>query len=203
MLMRSLPVNQCMRIRALQAGGVLLAALALVVHPAIGNEAHEVIEMAGVGLVLACVAGRMWSILYIGARKNRDLVTAGPYSMMRNPLYFFSTVGAAGVGLMLGSFVMAGALGLGACLALGLTARGEAGYLRARYGAAYDDYARVTPMFWPKPSLYREPAEASFSPLALKRTFLDGLFFLLLFPAIELIEHAQKAGQLPVLLNLP
>jgi hypothetical protein len=58
-------------------------------------------------------------------------------------------------------------------------------------------------MFWPKPSLYREPAEASFSPSALKRTFLDGLFFLLLFPVIELIEHAQEASHLPVLLNLP
>lgn len=203
MLMRSLPVNQRMRIRALQAGGALLAAPMLIVHPAIGNEAHEAIELVGVGLVLACVAGRMWSILYIGARKNSDLVTAGPYSMTRNPLYFFSTVGAAGVGLMLGSLVMAGALAFCAWLALGLTARGEAEYLRSRFGTAYDDYARVTPMFWPKPSLYREPAQASFSPRALKRTFLDGLLFLALFPVIELIEHAQKAGHLPVLLNLP
>lgn len=201
--MRAVPVNQRMRIRALQAGGVLLAALMLVVQPAIGNEAHEAIEMVGVGLVLACVAGRMWSILYIGARKNSALMVVGPYSMTRNPLYFFSTVGAAGVGLMLGSFVMAGALGLVAALALGLTARGEAEYLRARYGAAYDAYARETPMFWPKPSLYREPAAADFSPRALRRTFLDGLLFLLLFPLIELIELAQEAGHLPVLLNLP
>ena len=201
--MRSLPVNQRTRIRVLQAGGALLAALMLVVHPAIGNEAHEAIEMTGVGLVLACIAGRMWSILYIGSRKNRDLVTVGPYSMMRNPLYFFSTVGAAGVGLMLGSFVIAGAMVLAAGLSLGLTARGEADYLRSRFGKAYDDYARVTPMFWPKLSLYREPAEASFSPRTLRRTFIDGLLFLAVFPVIELIEHAQKAGYLPVLLHLP
>jgi hypothetical protein len=32
---------------------------------------------------------------------------------------------------------------------------------------------------------------------------LDGLFVLLVFPVIELIEHAQEAGQLPVLLHLP
>jgi protein-S-isoprenylcysteine O-methyltransferase Ste14 len=203
MRMRSLPVNQRMRIRALQAGGFPVAALMLFVHPAIDGDPHEVIELAGVGLVLACIAGRMWSILYIGSRKNSDLVTTGPYSMTRNPLYFFSTVGAAGIGLMLGSFVMTGALMLVAWLALGATARREADHLRSLFGAAYDDYARVTPMFWPKPSLYREPAEASFSPSALKRTFLDGLFFLLLFPVIELIEHAQEASHLPVLLNLP
>lgn len=201
--MQTLPINQRTRIRTLQAGGVLFAALALFVGPAIGNEAHEAIEMAGVALVLACVAGRMWSILYIGGRKNSDLVTAGPYSMTRNPLYFFSTVGATGVGLMLGSFVMAGALGLVAWLALGYTASREAGYLRSLFGTAYDDYARVTPMFWPKPSLYREPTQASFSPQTLRRTFLDGLVFLLVFPLVELIEYAQEAGYLPVLLTLP
>lgn len=201
--MQTLPINQRTRIRTLQSGGVLFAALTLFVGPAIGNEAHEVIEMAGVALVIACVAGRMWSILYIGGRKNSDLVTAGPYSMTRNPLYFFSTVGAAGVGLMLGSFVMAGALGLVAWLALGYTASREAGYLRSLFGTAYDDYARVTPMFWPKPSLYREPAQASFSPQTLRRTFLDGLVFLLVFPLVELIEYAQEAGYLPVLLTLP
>lgn len=200
--MRTAPVNQRLRIRALQAGGLLVAALMLFVHPAIGDDAHEMIEMAGVGLVLACVAGRMWSILYIGARKNAELVTSGPYSIMRNPLYFFSTVGAAGVGLMLGSFVMAILLALAAYFALGFTARREADYLRSQFGQAFDDYARVTPMFWPKPALYREPERASFSPQALRRTFLDGLVFLLIFPVIELIEHAQDAGHLPVLFNL-
>lgn len=201
--MQTLPINQRIRIRLLQAGGGAFAALALFAGPAIGDGAHEAIEMTGVGLVLACVAGRMWSILYIGARKNDDLVTTGPYSMTRNPLYFFSTVGVAGVGLMLGSFVMAGALALVAWLALGYTAGREAAYLRSLFGAAYDDYARVTPMFWPKPSLYREPPQASFSPRALRRTFLDGLVFLLVFPLVELIELAQAAGYLPVLLTLP
>jgi protein-S-isoprenylcysteine O-methyltransferase Ste14 len=202
-VMRSVPVNQKLRIRALQAGGLLVAALMLVVHPALGGDPHEVIELVGVGLVLACIAGRVWSILFIGSRKNSELVTTGPYSMTRNPLYFFSTVGAAGIGLMLGSFVMAGLLALAGYLALGATARREADYLRSLFGAAYDDYARVTPMFWPKPSLYREPEEVNFSPSALRRTVLDGLFFLLVFPVIELIEHAQEAGQLPVLLHLP
>lgn len=201
--MQTLPINQRIRIRLLQAGGGVFAALALFAGPAIGDGAHEAIEMTGVALVLACVAGRMWSILYIGARKNDDLVTTGPYSMTRNPLYFFSTVGVAGVGLMLGSFVMAGALALVAWLALGYTAGREAAYLRSLFGAAYDDYARVTPMFWPKPSLYREPPQASFSPRALRRTFLDGLVFLLVFPLVELIELAQAAGYLPVLLKLP
>ena len=201
--MRSRPVDQRVRIRILQAGGLVLAVLALLAHPMIAGEAHEAIEMAGVGLVLACIAGRMWSILYIGGRKNADLVTTGPYAMTRNPLYFFSTVGAVGIGLMLGSFVAAAVLGLAAYAVLNATAVREAQYLRTLFGARYDDYARRTPLFWPAPGLYREPQEASFSPGVLRRTFLDGLVFLLAFPLIELVEHLQDAGWLPVLFNLP
>lgn len=200
--MRTLPVDQRTRIRILRTGGLVLAALMVLAHPAIGGEAHEMIEMTGVGLVLACIAGRMWSILYIGSRKNRDLVTSGPYSMTRNPLYFFSTLGATGIGLMLGSFVAAGVLGLAAWLVLGVTAAKEAEHLRSLFGARYDDYARRTPMFWPAPSLYCEPDEGVFSPAILRRTFLDGLVFLLAFPLIEMVEHFQDAGYLPVLYTL-
>ena len=196
--MKSAPVDQRTRIRILQAGGLVLASMMLVTHPLIGGEAHEVIELTGVALILACIAGRMWSILYIGSRKNRDLITAGPYSMTRNPLYFFSTVGAAGLGLMLGSFVAAGVLGFAAWLVLGTTAVREADYLRSLYGARYDDYARRTPMFWPAPWLYREPREVVFSPAVLRRTFMDGVDFLLAFPVIELVEHLQAAGLLPI-----
>ena len=200
--MRTLPVDQRTRIRILRTGGLALIALMMLAHPAIGGEAHELIEMTGVGMVLACIAGRIWSILYIGSRKNRDLVTSGPYSMTRNPLYFFSTLGAVGVGLMLGSFVAAGVLGLAAWLVLGVTAAKEAEHLRSLFGARYDDYARRTPMFWPAPALYREPDAGVFSPAILRRTFLDGLFFIAAFPAIELIEHLQEAGRLPILFTL-
>ena len=200
--MRSRPVDQRVRIRILQAGGLVLAILMLLAQPAIMGPAHEAIELVGVGLVLACIAGRMWSILYIGGRKNCDLVTVGPYATTRNPLYFFSTVGAVGIGLMLGSFVAAAVLGLAAYLVLHATAAREAQYLRTLFGARYDDYARRTPMFWPNPSLYVEPEEASFSPGVLRRTFLDGVLFLLAFPVIEAVEHLQEAGYLPVLVSL-
>lgn len=200
--MRQQPVNQKIRIRILQAGALLLSASLFVVHPAITGAAHETIEMTGVALVIVCVLGRMWSILHIGARKNRELTTTGPYSMTRNPLYFFSTVGALGVGLMVGSFALAIMLAMFTYGILNVTAAKEAEHLRTLFGPAYDDYAAATPMFWPNPFRYRETAEVTFSPAALKRTFLDGLVFVMVFPLIELIEYLQEIGYLPVLFHM-
>ena len=50
----------------------------------------RLIEMAGLVLILVCILGRTWCTLYIGGLKKRELVTAGPYSVVRNPLYVFT-----------------------------------------------------------------------------------------------------------------
>lgn len=197
------PANQRMRIRILQLAALLLAAPLITMHPALARDGNEAIEVVSLALVLICVAGRMWSILYIGKKKNRELVTAGPYSMTRNPLYFFSLLGAVGIGLFIGSLVLTLILGLAAYFVLVSTAGKEAKHLEALFGAKYRDYARETPLFWPNPSLYRENDVVSFSPAALKRTFLDGLLFLAALPAIEAMEYLKDIGYLPVLFRLP
>jgi protein-S-isoprenylcysteine O-methyltransferase Ste14 len=200
--MSSQPVNQRVRIRILQAGGLLLIGALLFAQPALAGDGHERIEVIALALVFVCIAGRMWSILYIGSKKNGELVTEGPYSMTRNPLYVFSMVGAVGIGLFVGSFILALALGIAAYLVLAVTAEKEARHLESLFGDRYRDYARETPLFWPKPLLYRDADLVTFSPVALRRTFLDGLFFIAAFPAIELIEHLQVAGRLPILFTL-
>ncbi|HTV67470.1 MAG TPA: isoprenylcysteine carboxylmethyltransferase family protein [Rhizobiaceae bacterium] len=200
--MRLNPVNQRLRIHAVQAAALAAAAMLLLVQPRLHGEWHELIEMTGVGLVLVCIAGRMWSILYVGSKKNLELVTSGPYSLTRNPLYFCSMLGAAGIGLMQGSVIVALALAALTYAIFAITAAKEADYLRTVFGARYDAYAAETPMFWPKLSGYRDAPEIAFSPRALRRTFLDGLVFLAAFPAIEAIEHLQAAGYLPVIASI-
>jgi protein-S-isoprenylcysteine O-methyltransferase Ste14 len=196
------PANQRLRIRILQAGVLLLAAPLATMHPAFSGDGNDTLEQIGVALVLICIAGRMWSILYIGSKKNRELVTNGPYSMTRNPLYFFSTIGAIGTGVFVGSLVLTLVLGLAVYLVLVATAGREARHLEALFGDRYREYVRETPLFWPKPSIYREAGEVAFSPVALRRTFLDGLLFLLAFPAIEAIEYLKDAGLVPILFHL-
>ena len=87
-------------------------------------------------------------------------------------------------------------------LVLSGVAEKEAAHLRALFGAEYDAYARQTPLFWPRLSLYSDPQEVTFSTEALKRTAIDGLAFLFAFPVLEVIEYLRAGGVLPVLLRV-
>jgi protein-S-isoprenylcysteine O-methyltransferase Ste14 len=198
------PFNQKKRLLAMQVGAVLASALLLLSRPG-WNEAaavHEFIEVLGFALVIFCVLGRLWSILYVGGKKNAELIMIGPYSMTRNPLYFFSTMGAVGIGLMFGSLIAAVLLGYLTFQILVVTARKEADYLSSKFGSTYATYAHQTPMFWPNPLQYNDLPEINFSPVALKRTFVDGLYFLAIFPAIEFVEYLRSMGFIPALIAL-
>ena len=68
---------------------------------------HEAVERSGIFLILVGILGRTWCAMYIGGNKLNRLVTEGPYSLTRNPLYVFSAIAAFGLGAQLGSVVFA------------------------------------------------------------------------------------------------
>lgn len=82
-----------------------------------GNFLHEAVERSGVFLILIGILGRTWCSMYISGRKLVSLVTLGPYSISRNPLYVFSSIAAFGVAAQFGSIVFA-AICAAACLAI-------------------------------------------------------------------------------------
>lgn len=164
---------------------------------------ESVLTSLGQCLIMAAVLGRLWSTLYIGGRKNACLVTRGPYSLSRNPLYFFSILGAAGAGLVFGSLLVAALLGGAIYLLLDRAARDEAELLRGSFGQSYADYAERVPLLWPRLTGYEDAAEQpSFRPSALGRALRDGLLFLMLLPAAEIAGYAEAAGHLPRLVPL-
>lgn len=156
----------------------------------------------GVAMMTIGIVGRLWSILYIGGRKSREVVDAGPYSVTRNPLYVSSTLAAAGIGAQAGSV---GAMLLTAffCwLAFRFVIRFEENYLLEELGDAYRDYMSRAPRFWPRLSLYRDPEILTVNPHVLKRTMLDAVMFLAVAPFFGLVGAAQQAGAIPVLFRL-
>ena len=124
---------------AIVAVGVFVFAVTTSIHPS-GQTVHEMIEWIGIVLIVLCILGRTWSSLYIGGRKIEEFVQTGPYSVMRNPLYFFSFLGAAGVGMQVGSVTLGLICAVLAWLVFYTVVRQEEQVLEARYGAAYRGY---------------------------------------------------------------
>jgi protein-S-isoprenylcysteine O-methyltransferase Ste14 len=75
--------DQRKRLNVVRAVAVMAMALLLFAKPFLseGSKAHEFLELLGFVLVLICVVGRLWSILYVGGRKNDELVSMGPFSL--------------------------------------------------------------------------------------------------------------------------
>ncbi|KQZ82982.1 sodium:proton antiporter [Mesorhizobium sp. Root157] len=164
---------------------------------------HETIEMAGVVMIFLGIVGRLWSTLYIGGRKSAEVVTGGPYSITRNPLYVFSTLASAGVGAQMGSFTAMIGFGLLCAIAFHIVILREERFLSELMGAPYQAYLAKVPRFMPNLSLYSEGDTGSFRPRLLLTTLLDGLVFLVAMPVFEMIDGAQIAGTLPVLFRVP
>ncbi|MFC3570597.1 isoprenylcysteine carboxylmethyltransferase family protein [Paracoccus sp. TOH] len=186
-------VNQKIRINILRLSGLALLPAILVINPVFGLDGfgHETIESLGILLLLTGVLGRFWSILYVGGAKNRHVMRDGPYSMTRNPLYFFSTVAATGIGLMFGAVSLALLIGGTVGLVLWITARREAGFLSQRFGTEYDAYAARTPFFLPDPRLCRTGRTVRFDTTTLRRNLFDALVFLSFIPIVELVDQVK------------
>lgn len=200
------PMNQKIRIAALRLF-FLLAVPALIFTKSawgedspsgVGSEAlFDILEVLGILVVVAGVLGRFWAILYIGGRKNQEVLQIGPYSICRHPLYLFSTIGATGFGLMLGSLVLTAFFGGAIFLILSLTAAREEAFLRSEFGDQYADYAARVPRIWPRPSLYNAPKTSTFDVDTLRGNLFDAFVFLALIPLAELTEFLHEALNLP------
>ena len=95
--------------------------------------------------------------------KHEQLATSGPYAITRNPLYLGSAVLAAGFAAAGAAWIAAAFIAIYFLEFYPAVMRREEGELRARYGAAFDDYARRVPLFWPRFRASVEPGSAAFS----------------------------------------
>jgi protein-S-isoprenylcysteine O-methyltransferase Ste14 len=163
-----------------------------------GTLLDPLLFLAGMLLIGIGTMGRLWCSLYIAGYKEGTLISVGPYSVTRNPLYFFSLIGAVGVGLATETLTIALIFGALFGLFYPTVIRAEEERLSELHGAAFDDYCRRVPRFWPRWSLLREPAQYAVCPLPFRKRLVDGLWFVWLVGVVELIEALHELGVLPV-----
>lgn len=183
--------------------GALLIGLPFVRSSYPYGEFHETLEAIGQVLIVIGILGRTWCTMHIGGHKFTELVTAGPFSISRNPLYVFSLVATFGAGLQTGSALFALIATIGAWFIIDVTVRKEETALAARFGDTYEAYQTTTPRYWPRLSAWRAQDAVIVSMPLVYGTMRDGLLFFLIVPVAELVDWLQHTGRLPVLLELP
>ena len=153
-----------------------------------------------IGCILVGIAslGRLWCSLYVGGYKNTTLVTTGPYSISRNPLYFFSMIGGAGVGLATETLLIPVVIVILFFINYPGIIRSEERRLLILHGERFEAYRRKTPAFFPKLSLLREPETYTVNPRIFKRNIFNALWFIWLIGIIEVIEAFHETGVLPM-----
>ena len=101
----------------------------------------------GVALFLAAMAAWSWARAAQGAhfaqlaRPPRALVTQGPYSFVRHPMYLATAIGTSGQAFAAGS-LRAAAVWFALILVLAVRSYSEELLLRTAFGSAWNEYAR-------------------------------------------------------------
>jgi protein-S-isoprenylcysteine O-methyltransferase Ste14 len=154
----------------------------------------ELGELLGMALLTVAAFGRVWCLLFVAGKKRNLLVTHGPYSIVRNPLYVFSFLGAVGFGLAVENPLLA----IGLAVVFGgyyhFVVKREERFLAAKFGEAFEEYVARTPRWLPRFSLYTEPPTVTVAPLRIDMAILDATWFLWAFFLWELLELYRGGG---------
>jgi protein-S-isoprenylcysteine O-methyltransferase Ste14 len=193
------------RIRLIRLLIVPVVLLALVTGPRLDEEslAGVLLASAGIFLVVLAAGGRVWASLYVAGKKNDTLVTDGPFSMVRNPLYFFSLIGFVGAGFAFGSATLAFGFAVVFFLTHWPTIHAEEKNLLGVFGPVYERYRASVPRFIPNFGDLDLGDTVPVNPRNFARALRDCMAIPLVLIVVEVVKWAQAASLLPVLIVLP
>ncbi|MBN1843543.1 MAG: isoprenylcysteine carboxylmethyltransferase family protein [Deltaproteobacteria bacterium] len=157
-----------------------------------------------VGAILVGIAslGRLWCSLYIAGYKTDNLVTEGPYSMSRNPLYFFSLLGALGVGFA-SETLLAPVIILSAfTIYYPLVIKSEEAELQRLHPEKFYTYFENVPKFFPSLSKLKEPEKYIVKPVIFKKHMFEALWFIWIVGLLEIIEELHELDVLPTMFKI-
>jgi protein-S-isoprenylcysteine O-methyltransferase Ste14 len=159
--------------------------------------------LGGIVLAASGMVGRIWCLTYSSGYKSSELVTLGPYSVSRNPLYFFSFVGLVGIGLATETVSLTLFLIVFFAMVYPAVIAAEEEFLRGKFGLAYVEYCNRTPRFLPRPGLFAEPESYVVQPRTLRRSLGGVIWFIGLPVAIQVLVNLRTAGVLGSFALLP
>jgi protein-S-isoprenylcysteine O-methyltransferase Ste14 len=179
-------------------GLLLLGLLLLSRRPIVtGEGAGLLLYWSGFVLLTVCAYGRLWSLQYLTGFKTRRVIDVGPYSVVRNPLYLFSLLGALGFALVANHVWVAVLLLAAFVLYYPFVVLSEERGLSRKLGADYGAYKERVPRFLPRWSGYREPESFEVQARRFSRAYLDAIWFPAGFLLLSLLLRLKAAGWPP------
>ena len=158
----------------------------------------SVLFITGLHLAGIAAVGRLWCSLYIAGHKDSKLIQQGPYSLCRNPLYFFSFLGAVGVGMSTETLKVPLLLGVSFLLYYPSVIRKEEVKLREMFPDEFDQYCARVPRFFPHHIAFEEPKSCKVNPQIYRRHIFSALWFVLIVGWLEFFEELHEMGFIPV-----
>ena len=161
-----------------------------------------IVESIGYVFLLIGLIIRIWCTFYIGGRKTIELITTGPYSICRNPLYIGTFILFIGIGLCFENpLILLLALVIIIPVHM-IVIKMEETHLEAIFGEQYRMYKKRVSRFWPHFSNYRSPDILKVNVRAIRQIAIDAVVVLLLPEIEDLIELLHRQGIIPVLWHL-
>ncbi|HEY0914061.1 MAG TPA: isoprenylcysteine carboxylmethyltransferase family protein [Solimonas sp.] len=145
------------------------------------NDAWITHLLTPMGIVLAAAGalGRLWSSSYASGNKNTQLLTVGPYSLMRNPLYAFSYVGGLGIAITTETLVIPLLFTIWFFWYYPKVVTGEERFLESQYQGEFRAYMQQVPRFVPRPEGFVEPPRWEMSPPAFRKSMQHVVWFVI------------------------
>ena len=182
-----------MNIRLVASRLMVIAAVSVAIFTehlwAENGVGERALASAGFLCLLAGCIGRIWCAVHIAGRKNNTLVTEGPFSIMRNPLYFFTSIAMVGAGLSFDSLTLAALFAV-------------VFFMTHWRTILFDAYQAAVPRFFPNPRLYQPATTITISAPAFMRAMTEAALIPLAFLGGQGVVALHQAGVLPTLIKL-
>lgn len=132
------------------------------------------------------------------SQRATELNTTGWYSVVRNPLYLGNYLVMLGIIMVPADIALIAITGLLFWIYYERIISAEEAFLHAKFGQVYADWARATPVFFPRLNGWRSPARTFRWKMVLRREYTAVLLIGIAFLALNLLEHIFAEQQLRV-----
>ena len=148
-------------------------------------------NISGMILMVLGAIGRIWASLFIEGHKTKKVISDGPYSIIRHPLYLFSLM------IILSLFFAVKSVFIGLYLLTMFilfhipTLLNEERVLTELYGEDYINYKKRVPRFFPNFLIYRKVDKNTFLNIRLKRVqhvMIEAILLIMLYEIIVILN---------------